>query len=132
MRSGRFPRSTHTIGVLVSPGRGSRTGAGNVSHVHKATVETSKEDCWGLTWIHRPQMTLGQHPSLLSAGYGFSVRGENLGTSERAVAQVQQASDAWPGRIADRGIFICSGQGEGCQRRKFDFNINKYKKHKLN
>lgn len=51
-------------------------------------------------------MTLGQQSSLLSAGYGFSVWGEYLGTSESTVAHVQHASDASPGRIADRGIFM--------------------------
>lgn len=56
--------------------------------------------------MHRPHMTRGQQSSLLSAGYGFSVWGEYLGTSESTVAQVQQASEAWPGRIADRGIFM--------------------------
>lgn len=59
-----------------------------------------------LTFKHRPHITLGQQSSLLSGGYGFSVWGEYLGTSERTVAHVQHASDAWPGRIADRGIFI--------------------------
>lgn len=62
--------------------------------------------------MHRPQMTLGQQPSLLSAGYGFSVWGEYLGTSESTVAQVQHASDAWPGRMADRGIFMLGNTRE--------------------
>lgn len=66
-----------------------------------------------LTCIHRPQMTLGQQSSLLSAGYGFSVCGEYLGTSESTVAQVQHASDAWPGRMADRGIFMLGGTSKG-------------------
>jgi hypothetical protein len=59
--------------------------------------------------MHRPHITLGQQSSLLSAGYGFSVWGEYLGTSESTVAHVQHASDGWPGRIADRGIFMVRG-----------------------
>lgn len=58
--------------------------------------------------MHRPHITLEQHPTFLSAaGYGFSVWGQWLGTSVRTDAQVQQqASEAWPGRIAERGIFM--------------------------
>lgn len=55
-------------------------------------------------------MTLGQQSSLLSAGYGFSVWGEYLGTSDSTVAHVQHASDASPGRIADRGIVMLGKQ----------------------
>lgn len=61
-------------------------------------------------------MTLGQQSSLLSAGYGFSVWGEYLGTSESTVAQVQHASEGWPGRIADRGIFMLGSTSEDQRR----------------
>lgn len=76
--------------------------------------------------MHRPQMTLGQQSSLLSAGYGFSVWGEYLGTSESTVAQVQHASDAWPGRIADRGIFMLGTASEN-QRKISKFNTRNAK-----
>lgn len=61
-------------------------------------------------------MTLGQQSSLLSAGYGFSVWGEYLGTSESTVAHVQHASDASPGRIADRGIFMLGNKVRNPER----------------
>lgn len=83
--------------------------------MHVGVEEEKKErerDVVKLTCMHRPQMTLGQQPSLLSAGYGFSVWGEYLGTSESTVAQVQHASDAWPGRMADRGIFMLGNTRE--------------------
>lgn len=69
-----------------------------------------------LTWIHRPHITLGQQSSLLSAGYGFSVCGEYLGTSESTVAHVQHASDVSPGRITDRGIFMLGRQSRKSEK----------------
>lgn len=76
--------------------------------------------------MHRPQITLGQQSSLLSAGYGFSVWGEYLGTSESTVAHVQHASEGWPGRIADRGIFMLGNSPEN-HRETSDFNTKNCK-----
>lgn len=63
-------------------------------------------------------MTLGQQSSLLSAGYGFSVWGEYLGTSESTVAHVQHASDVSPGRITERGIFMLRKRIQKTSREK--------------